>query len=284
MADAIKNFAYGTVLTPPSPATTGTSLVLNSGQGARLPDPAVDGAYNIVMKPAGTIPLSSNAEIARVTAISTDTLTIVREQEGSSARTVIAGDEVYLSLTKAVADNWVDKDSAQTITGIKSFSATPKMDAIAEKTAGAGVTIDSVLLKDGGAKLLDASVLDWTSGAKIERNSGDIKLTPETGKFVEIAVRRQGGSATQWYMAGTTNYNETGVIIQCGVFLLTTAGTVYPITFPTAFSDIPLVICSADQAGAGYVSTRDASPTSIKFTGSTSGQTVHWIAIGKSAV
>ena len=38
---------------------------------------------------------------------------------------------------------------AQTITGVKTFDATPKTDAIAEKTAAAGVTVDGLLIKDG---------------------------------------------------------------------------------------------------------------------------------------
>ena len=33
-----KNFAYGKVATAPSPATSGTSLVLEIGQGARFPN------------------------------------------------------------------------------------------------------------------------------------------------------------------------------------------------------------------------------------------------------
>ena len=40
-----------------------------------------------------------------------------------------------------------------TFTGVKIFGSTPKTDAIAEKTPASGVTIDSVLLKDGGATL-----------------------------------------------------------------------------------------------------------------------------------
>lgn len=102
--DPVSNFAYGTVLTAPSPATTGTSLVLNSGQGARFPDPATVGAYNIVVWITAANPLSSNAEIMRVTARSTDTLTVTREQEGTTARTVVVGDQVMLAPTKRVFD------------------------------------------------------------------------------------------------------------------------------------------------------------------------------------
>jgi len=97
--DARKNFSYGTVATAPSPATTGTSLVLESGQGALFPQPSTDGAFNIVVWVTGANPLSTNSEIVRVTARSTDTLTIVREQEGTTARTVVVGDQVMLGIT-----------------------------------------------------------------------------------------------------------------------------------------------------------------------------------------
>lgn len=104
--DPFKNFAYGTVLTAPSPATSGTSLVLGSGQGARFPLPSTDGAFNVVLCPVATQPLASNAEIVRVSARSTDTLTIARTQEGTSARTVVVGDQVFLAPTAKVFSDY----------------------------------------------------------------------------------------------------------------------------------------------------------------------------------
>ena len=100
--DAHANFAYSAVATAPSPATTGTSMVLTAGTGARFP--AVP--YNLVVWPDGAIPTPSNSEIVRVTARSTDTLTISRTQEGTSARSVVVGDQVALAFTasKALAD------------------------------------------------------------------------------------------------------------------------------------------------------------------------------------
>src|SRR5215831_2680216 len=95
MPDAHKNFAYSTVLTPPSPGVSGTSLVVAAGDGAKFPTPP----FNVTIWPIGVIPLTTNAEIARCTAISTDTLTLARAQEGSSARTVIAGDQVAATIT-----------------------------------------------------------------------------------------------------------------------------------------------------------------------------------------
>lgn len=96
--DAVANFILCTVATAPSPASSGTSLVLTAGQGATLPSPP----FNMVVKPVGVEPTAANAEILRVTNVSTDTLTIVRAQESSSARTIIIGDEIRLTLTAKI--------------------------------------------------------------------------------------------------------------------------------------------------------------------------------------
>lgn len=99
--DQHKNFAYSTVATPPSPATTGTSLVVGSGHGTRFP--AVP--FNATVVANGEIPIPTNAEIIRVTEISTDTLTIVRGQEGTTARAIIAGDQIAATITvKSLTD------------------------------------------------------------------------------------------------------------------------------------------------------------------------------------
>lgn len=102
MSDAHKNFAYSLVATAPSPATTGTSLVVTAAQGALFPEVP----FNATIWPTAVQPISTNAEIVRVTAISTDTLTIVRNQEGTSARTVIVGDQIAATITlKTLNDN-----------------------------------------------------------------------------------------------------------------------------------------------------------------------------------
>jgi hypothetical protein len=95
MADRHKNFAYSLVATAPSPATSGTSLVVSAGQGALFPAPP----FNLTIWPTAVQPLSTNAEIVRVTAVSTDTFTIVRATEGTSARTVVVGDQVAATIT-----------------------------------------------------------------------------------------------------------------------------------------------------------------------------------------
>jgi hypothetical protein len=95
---AKKNFTISTVATAPDPAASGTSLVVASGDGSLFAEnePAV-------IFPDGEQPDSDNAEIVTITNISTDTLTITREQESTSARTVVVGDVIMQGIT---ADDW----------------------------------------------------------------------------------------------------------------------------------------------------------------------------------
>lgn len=99
--DAHKNLAYSTVATAPSPATSGTSLTVATGDGAKFPTPP----FNATVWPANSQPTTGNAEIVRVSAIATDTLTIARTQEGTSARAIGVGDQVAATVTaKMVTD------------------------------------------------------------------------------------------------------------------------------------------------------------------------------------
>lgn len=99
--DAHKNLAIATVVTAPNPATTGTTLGVTAGQGARFP--AVP--FNATVWPATAAPDPTNAEIVRVTARTTDTLTITRAQETTTARTIGAGDLIAATITaKTLAD------------------------------------------------------------------------------------------------------------------------------------------------------------------------------------
>lgn len=101
MADALKSFAISTVATAPSPAASGTSLVVAAGHGARFPATP----FNATVCPAAATPDPTNAEIVRVTNISTDTLTIEREQEGTSARTIGTGDLIFQGVTPKMIED-----------------------------------------------------------------------------------------------------------------------------------------------------------------------------------
>ena len=94
--DPVKNFAKGTLAS--GITSSDTSLTLQSGEGSRFPDPSTDGEYNCVIwnesdysDPAD----DPNREIVRVTAKSTDTFTITRGQEGTSAVSHNISGKVY---------------------------------------------------------------------------------------------------------------------------------------------------------------------------------------------
>jgi hypothetical protein len=85
-----------------------TSLTVATGKGALFPTLS-GGDYTFV-----TIEnTAAVTEIVKVTARSTDTFTIVRAQEGTTAQTWVTGDTVELRLTAATA---VTADAVQTLT------------------------------------------------------------------------------------------------------------------------------------------------------------------------
>lgn len=85
MPDPVKNFARCVVLGGYSSADT--TITLQAGEGAKLPAPATDGAFNVVWWNSTDYENPSddaNKEIVRVTARTTDALTIVRPSAGNS--------------------------------------------------------------------------------------------------------------------------------------------------------------------------------------------------------
>jgi hypothetical protein len=93
--DARANFAFGTLAAGINSAAT--SLTVGSGEGSRFPAPpfnAVIWQRTDYSSPAEAYH-AGHAEIVRVTAISTDTLTIARAQEGTTARNLNMGGKTY---------------------------------------------------------------------------------------------------------------------------------------------------------------------------------------------
>lgn len=101
MADDHKNFAYSTIETAPSPAASGTSLTVVMEQARLFPDPP----FNATVWPVSSQPISTNAEIIRVTDRTDNVFTIVRAQESTNARTILVGDQIAATLTaKSLTD------------------------------------------------------------------------------------------------------------------------------------------------------------------------------------
>ena len=108
MIDITKNFAKVTLSTGYD--SSAVSVDLETGDGANLPDTAASGSFNVVWWNAtdyGDPSDDPNVEIVRCTNRSTDTLTITRAQEGTSASNHNTANKTYkmiLSLTKKTMD------------------------------------------------------------------------------------------------------------------------------------------------------------------------------------
>lgn len=109
--DAHANFGFGIVTVAPSPRDTGTSLSVSSTDGATFP--AV--SFNAVAWPPGLpFPLSSNAEIVRVTANASGAFTITRAQESTTAKPIDVGWQIANAATNKV---FTDIEAALNPTG-----------------------------------------------------------------------------------------------------------------------------------------------------------------------
>jgi hypothetical protein len=94
-----------------------TTIILSGGYGVRLPDPATDGAFNLVWWNSTDYSDPSDdpyREIIRCTARSTDTLTIVRAQEGTMATSKNIGGKTYLMALTLTKKMMTDIDAAIT--------------------------------------------------------------------------------------------------------------------------------------------------------------------------
>lgn len=95
MGVLVKNNAYSTLAS--GITNSATTIVLATGTGARFP--AAGGSDYFY---ATLIDTSNNLEIVKVTARSTDTLTVVRAQDDTSARAFSTGDRIEVRVTAAL--------------------------------------------------------------------------------------------------------------------------------------------------------------------------------------
>ncbi len=91
-----------------------TSFSVTPGEGLKFPTPAAGEWFPLTL--AKVVSGVVTYEIVKVTAKATDTFTVVRAQEGTTATTFSAGDAVSLRLTKAVLDSLAQKDDANVFT------------------------------------------------------------------------------------------------------------------------------------------------------------------------
>ncbi len=98
----VANNAYGTLNAGIN--SSATSIVLNAGEGSRFPSLS-SGDYFY----ATLIDTTNNLEIVKVTARSTDTMTVVRGQDSTTARAFSTNDRFELRPVAALFAEFADK-------------------------------------------------------------------------------------------------------------------------------------------------------------------------------
>ena len=117
-----------------------TSLAVSGGEGALFPNPTGGDYFYVTL-----IDTSNNLEIVKCTARSTDTFTIVREQESTTGRAFTAGDRIELRLTAAgitEADGYVAPTDESTDTSCFPLFVTAATGSQTTKT-GTNLTFNS---------------------------------------------------------------------------------------------------------------------------------------------
>jgi hypothetical protein len=163
-------------------SSSATTIVVTTGQGALFP--ALSGSDYFY----ATLTNSSNQlEIVKVTARSSDTMTVVRGQEGTTARAYSAADKIEIRVTAAGLTNMAQLDKTQT------FSVTPTFtNPLAVASGGTGVTTST----GSGANVLATSPTLVTP----------VLGTPTSGNLANCTFPTLNQNTT-----GTAN-NVTGIV------------------------------------------------------------------------
>jgi Pectate lyase superfamily protein len=163
--DAHANFAYTTVLVPPSPSTSGTTLAVND------PSPFPAPPFNATVWPSNTMALRSNAEIVRVTGITGSQFSITRVQEGTNARPISSGDQIAATIT---AKTLTDVEETGPAFSVKQYGAVG--DGVNDDTAAIQQAITDAFAVPGGAVVFPSGQYAVTSTLTIPDAAGAIAL------------------------------------------------------------------------------------------------------------
>lgn len=174
--DAHANFAFSTIVIAPSPAISGTTLQVKAGNGANFPATP----FNATVAPYGVISTQANSEVIRVTNISGDQFTFLREQEGSTPIAMLVGMGVFNSDTAKVFTDIELAVNAETTTGDKTYGG---------EFGGLGVSITPT---PGGPSTwmvngigTDGSIIDFEDGTTLQL-AGEVASIPTFDEEVPL--------------------------------------------------------------------------------------------------
>jgi hypothetical protein len=222
-------------------ASSTTTLVVTSGGGALFPNPGTNQYFLATLSPA--TPGAQPQEIVRVTARSTDTLTVLRSQEGTSALSWGTGTIVQNLLTAATVGTF-----PQTVP----FAGNPNGNIAGAAASG---NLPPSMVWDYSNNLMyvcltsgTASTAQWSAQAPLPYVDAGLALKTAFSNFIA------DNSADGYIKIPANSSGSPSFIIQWGTFSGTTGGLsangvaeINPInvTWKTPFTSAPLsVVCS----------------------------------------
>lgn len=202
--DNAKNFAKVTISTGYD--ASATSIVLTTGHGAKLPT----APFNVVWWNAsdyGDPSDDPNVEIVRVTAKSTDTLTVTRAQEGTSASTKNTSGKTYkmiAGLTAKVINTDIAALGAMTLlrsaSGTTTNASAENVDTVAISGLGANDTLLIIVAEESG-QTNNPQLYNVTDGVTI----GTFKSSWLDSRLDAMKVRQAQSANTKILSFGETN-------------------------------------------------------------------------------
>ena len=182
-----------------------TTIAVTSGQGALFPSLAAGEFFFATL-----VDSSNNLEIVKVTARASDSLTVTRGQDGTTARAYTAGDRLELRPVAASFDTMAQTDKAQTFSAVQTFSQT-----IVGSISGNAATVTNGVYTTGtqtiaGSKTFSSQVKitsDALSTMNLSTFAGSSSYSIEqgwddTGLFWNVASTDRG---VRWIKNGSSN-------------------------------------------------------------------------------
>ena len=254
MGVKVSNNAFGTLSA--SINTSDTTITLDSGQGARFPSLGASEHFYGTL-----IDTSNNIEIVKVTARSTDSMTVTRAQDDTTATAFAIGDRFELRPTAALFEDIiteignvdlssrVDKtgdtmtgslgirgtSTGRFGTGISLKGAVPELHLKRDDGNGeAGILLDNA----SSTKRMYVGTYNSTDETHIGTNgtqrliidsSGRVTIPNQPGFLARRSIAgdgRSAGSITEWSVTGTGSYNTgSHFSTSTGRFTAPVAGT-----------------------------------------------------------
>ena len=265
--DAHANLAYATIAAAPAPALSGTSLTVAAGKGALFPA----APFNVTIYPFGSAPLASNAEIARVTAVVGDTFTIVRAQEGTTAKPIAAGWQIANTASKLVfttiENSIIQFISAGTTKAGASEVVFSNANGVTFGVNGQSITAS---VAGGGGAAISAGANSQNTGTIVFSNSNNVTFgldgagvltasVPNTAaqSVQPVAFSAQGGSSLfstlNFRNANGISFSNSGGSVEASYTVPSTAGLISAINFSAGAQSADLKsITFADGGGVSF--------------------------------